>query len=57
MAACQPGGGLTWLEGGRADLWTQLLDARSDLGRLADRQPDLAQRAQALLALLDDGDG
>ena len=57
LAARQPGSALTWLEGGRAVLWSQLLEARSDLGRLADRRPDLGQRAQALLALLDDEDG
>lgn len=57
LATCQPGGALTWLEAGRAVLWSQRLVARSDLGRLADRRPDLGQRARALLALLDNEEG
>jgi hypothetical protein len=57
LAARHASGALTWLKGGRAVLWSQLLEARSDLGRLADHRPDLALRAQALSALLDDEDG
>lgn len=57
LAARQPGGALTGLEAGRAVLWSQLLEARSDLSRLDDLRPDLGRRARALLALLDDEEG
>jgi tetratricopeptide (TPR) repeat protein len=41
------------LEQGRSVLWTQALNLRSDLARLADSYPDLASRIQGIRATLD----
>jgi tetratricopeptide (TPR) repeat protein len=53
IEAGQPDRAVELLEYGRGVLWSQLLDARTDLTTLHDVEPDLARRLDAARALLD----
>jgi hypothetical protein len=53
LAAGRADEALTWLDAGRAVLWSYQLAGSSDVSRLARADPDLARRALALHALLD----
>ena len=56
VAAGQVQRAASLLEQGRAFLWTQLLETRTDVARLRDAVPDLADRLAAVGAALDDLD-
>ena len=57
-AACmvrdgRPARAVELLEQGRSLLWTQILNLRTDLGRLAGKAPELAARLDGIRAILD----
>lgn len=53
IAASDPFGAVEVLETGRSVIWSQLLQARTDLSRLAAAAPDLAERFTTVLARTD----
>ncbi len=55
LAAGTPGLAVELLDQGRGVLWAQLLDTRTDLGRLDRAHPGLAQRLRECRAVLDTG--
>ncbi|QFG24610.1 hypothetical protein [Actinomadura sp. WMMB 499] len=55
LAAGDPAHALALAERGRNIVWSQLLDARSELHELREAHPELAERLAAVRAALDDG--